>query len=64
MTEGSVTPDITRWTITVDGGPAFMQNAVLALRIAAEDKRLDSPSRQVLERLADACERAVADNNA
>jgi len=53
-------PDFTTyvWTVEVEGGPAFMQNAIMALRIAAEDKREDSPSRGCLERLADACERA------
>ena len=58
MSETPAMTETTEWTIRVKGGPAFMENAVLALRAAAEDTPKDSPSRFCLERLADACERA------
>jgi hypothetical protein len=50
--------DTGKWTIIVEGGPAFAQNAVLALRIAAAEKR-PGPTRECFDRLGSALAEAV-----
>lgn len=42
-----------KWTITVEGGPAFWANAETALRVVAE-REPEGPVRSALERLATA----------
>lgn len=47
-----------KWTIVVEGGPAFMMNAALALKSVAMERN-PGPMRDCLERLYAACEAAM-----
>lgn len=54
--------DTESWIVRVEGGPAFMANAVAALEWAAQDHPEGSATRAVLQRLAAACAQAMRED--
>lgn len=47
-----------RWTLTVEGGPALMQNTGVALEMAMGGLREGSPAHECLRRLLEAADQA------